>query len=199
MLKVGVTGGIGSGKSLICRIFGTLGVPVYDADSRAKFLIENHPTVKHSIISLFGPESYTPEGGYNRGYIAGQVFGNSGLLTRLNSIVHPAVGLDFENWASRYVSEPYIIKEAALMSAAGKASGMDKVIVVTAPEDLRVERVRRRDRQRTEEEIRHIIASQKTEKEFSTIADFLIYNDETRLVIPQILTLHHHLLNPVSS
>lgn len=194
MLKVGITGGIGSGKSMACKIFSSFGVPVYDADSRAKFLIENDPDIVREITTVFGEEAYQ-DGKYNRKFISSQVFKDKSLLSQLNKIVHPAVGKDFENWVKKSAPCPYVIKEAALMNAASQQNGLDKVIVVSAPDALRIQRIQRRDPQRSLSEIEAIIKNQKTEKEFNAIADYIVYNDEVTLMIPQILEIHHQILN----
>lgn len=196
MLKVGITGGIGSGKSIACKIFSSFGVPVYDADSRAKFLIENDPDIVRQITLVFGEEAYQ-DGKYNRKFISSQVFKDKSLLSQLNQIVHPAVGKDFENWVEKSASSPYVIKEAALMNAASQQNGLDKVIVVTAPDALRIQRIQQRDPQRSLGEIEAIIKNQKSEKEFNAIADYIVYNDEVTLIIPQILDIHRQILNQI--
>lgn len=196
MLKVGITGGIGSGKSIACKIFSSFGVPVYDADSRAKFLIENDPDIVRQITTVFGEEAYL-DGKYNRKFISSQVFKDKSLLSQLNHIVHPAVGKDFENWVEKTAPSPYVIKEAALMNAASQQNGLDKVIVVSAPDALRIQRIQQRDPQRSLSEIEAIIKNQKSEKEFNAIADYLVYNDEVTLMIPQILDIHHQILNQI--
>lgn len=196
MLKVGITGGIGSGKSIACKIFSSFGVPVYDADSRAKFLIENDPEIVRQITSVFGEEAYQ-DGKYNRKFISSQVFKDKSLLSQLNQIVHPAVGKDFENWVEKSAPSPYVIKEAALMNAASEQNGLDKVIVVTAPDALRIQRIQQRDPQRSLSEIEAIIKNQKSEKEFNAIADYIVYNDEVTLIIPQILDIHRQILNQI--
>ncbi len=196
MLKVGITGGIGSGKSIACKIFSSFGVPVYDADSRAKFLIENDPEIVRQITSVFGEEAYQ-DGKYNRKFISSQVFKDKSLLSQLNQIVHPAVGKDFENWVEKSAPSPYVIKEAALMNAASEQNGLDKVIVVTAPDALRIQRIQQRDPQRSLGEIEAIIKNQKSEKEFNAIADYIVYNDEVMLMIPQILDIHRQIINQI--
>ncbi|NBA85075.1 dephospho-CoA kinase [Emticicia sp. CRIBPO] len=196
MLKVGITGGIGSGKSIACKIFSSFGVPVYDADSRARFLIENDPDIVRQITLVFGEEAYQ-DGKYNRKFISSQVFKDKSLLSQLNQIVHPAVGKDFENWVEKSAPSPYVIKEAALMNAASEQNGLDKVIVVTAPDALRIQRIQQRDPQRSLSEIEAIIKNQKSEKEFNAIADYIVYNDEVTLMIPQILDIHRQILNQI--
>ncbi len=161
---IGITGGIGSGKSLIARIFSALGIPVYEADDRAKELIKKDPILKNQLLELLGPEAYLPSGEYNRAWVAGQVFDNPGLLQQVNERVHPRVRKDGEEWAQNYASSPYLLYEAAIMKAAGEGNIFQKVIVVEAPLELRIQRVKQRD-QRTEQAIRNIIDRQATEEE----------------------------------
>lgn len=195
MLKVGVTGGIGSGKSLACKIFVSFGIPVYEADSRAKYLIEHDPEIIRNIKKIFGDEAYDNQNNYNRPFISASVFKNKDLLLQLNAVVHPAVARDFETWASSFHQSPYIIKEAAIMNAAGKSNDLDKVIVVISPDDLRIERIKERDTHRTMDEIKGIIKNQKSEGEFRAIADFILINDDHSLLVPQILQVHKQLLS----
>jgi dephospho-CoA kinase len=190
MLQIGVTGGIGSGKSIVCRIFAALGVPVYSADDRAKWLLNHDTKLQHYVIDLLGNEAYGAHGSYNRAWVASQVFQNPSLLKQLNAIVHPRVREDTEAWMKQNAAAPYVVKEAAIMAKAGQNNTLDKVIVVDAPVDLRVARVLQRDPQRSEKEIRDIIARQFSDEERHQIADFVIYNDESRLLIPQVWKLH---------
>ncbi len=192
-LRVGVTGGIGSGKSIVCKVFETMGVPVYYADERAKWLIERHPGVREEISGLLGVEAYTAEGKYNTTYVSARVFSDRHLLDGLNAIVHPRVKEDTVQWIERHAEQPYVVKEAAIMKKAGEESGLDFVIAVVAPEALRIERVLSRDPQRTPEQVRSIIASQASEAELVAMADFMISNDEIQPVIPQVLEIHRQL------
>ncbi|MCP9770895.1 dephospho-CoA kinase [Lacihabitans sp. LS3-19] len=185
MLKIGLTGGIGSGKSVVAKLFGLLGVPVYESDQRAKWLIENNLKVKNKIIDLLGKESYFENGKYNKVYVAQQVFGNQEKLNLLNAIVHPSVSEDFKEWCEQKTS-PYIIKEAAIMN---KNSGLDKIIYVESPTELRIQRILERDKNRTFEQVQNIIKNQKSETEFKEIADFIISNNEEAMLIPQVLDL----------
>jgi dephospho-CoA kinase len=193
-LQVGVTGGIGSGKSLICRIFTVLGVPVYDADSRAKRLMTTDGILISQIQKEFGNLSYHPDGKLNTDYLGKVAFNNTDQLDKLNSLVHPRVASDYKEWVERQEGKSYLIKEAALLFEAGSAKMLDKIIVVSAPEALRIERTRRRDPHRTEPDIKKIIASQMEDKEKIKLADFVIINDETSLVTPQVLNLHERLI-----
>ncbi len=191
---IGITGGIGTGKSIICKIFEVLGVPVYYADERAKWLTNNDLQLRKEIKELLGREAYN-KGEYNRKWVASQVFANPELLKILNSLIHPRVFEDIKRWLAQQQNHAYILREAALTNAAGNGNDLDKIIVVTAPLDLRIARIKKRDTQRTEEEIRTIISRQKTEEEFQQIADYQIVNDEKQLVIPQVLALHKTLTN----
>lgn len=187
---IGITGGIGSGKSIICKIFEVLGVPVYYADERAKWLTNNDLQLRKEIKELLGREAYDSNGLYNRKWVAGQVFANPELLKILNSLIHPRVFEDTKLWIKQHQNYTYILREAALTNAAGNGNDLDKLIVVTSPLELRIERIKKRDPQRTEEEIRAIIARQKTEGEFLQIANYQIINNEIQLLIPQVLALH---------
>ena len=190
-MQIGVTGGIGSGKSVVCRVFETLGIPVYAADERAKWLTEHDPILKADITRLLGPEAYElVSGRYNRPWVAAQVFHNPDLLRQLNELVHPRVYADTLLWVQQHAQAPYVIKEAALMSAAGHGNSLDKVIVVHAPIDLRIQLIQQRDPHRSEAEIRNIISRQVSDEERARIADYIVYNDESQLLLPQILRLH---------
>ena len=191
-LQIGVTGGIGSGKSVVCKLFYCLEIPVYDADTRAKWLTNNDSEIRRKIVTLLGEQAYN-QGVYNRSFVASQVFNNPELLTSLNSIVHPAVLRDTEHWVNQHNDFPYVIKEAAIMNRAGQGNDLDYVVVVEAPVPLRIQRVLERDK-RSEEEIKAIIARQILDSDRSALADFTINNDETSALIPQILALHQKFL-----
>jgi dephospho-CoA kinase len=193
-LQVGITGGIGSGKSLVCKVFNILGIPVYDADSRAKLLYVQNEELKHELIQHFGPESYTAIGELNRRYLANQVFNDSRKVELLNSLVHPRVGADYQAWVQQHKHFPYLIKEAALLFESGSYLSLDKVITVFAPVDLRIQRVISRDPHRRAQEIEAIIAKQLAEEEKISKADYVIYNDDKNLLLPQILGLHQKFL-----
>ena len=189
-LRIGITGGIGSGKSLICRIFISLKVPVYDADSMARKLMTSDFVLIDQIKNEFGDLSYQSDGSLNREYLSKEVFNDPSKLEKLNKLVHPRVGIDSENWIKRNKAYPYVVKEAALLFESGANKLLDKIIVVTAPERLRVQRVLSRDKSRSEEEVVRIIRNQMNEAEKIEKADFIIRNDETELVVPQVLKLH---------
>lgn len=189
-LQIGITGGIGSGKSLVCRIFRSLGISVYDADSHAKELMTTDGILISNIKKEFGELSYHGDGSLNRKYLSSTVFNDAGKLEKLNKMVHPRVGEDYLQWVNERRGQSYVIKEAALLFEAGSYKLLDKVMVVTAPDWLRIERVKQRDPQRTEEQIRTIIGNQMPQEEKMKLADFTIVNDESVLLIPQVLKLH---------
>ncbi len=190
---IGITGGIGSGKSLICKIFSTMNIPIYDADSKAKYLINNDLSLKKSIKNLLGDTAYTSTDEYNRAWVASQVFNNADLLKQLNSLVHPCVHKDAHDWVKKYPKSPFLLYEAALMKAAGDSNMFDKVIVVNAPIDLRIKRIQARDK-RSEQEIKDIIARQISDEERLKIADYVIENDDKKPVLEQVLGLYEKIL-----
>lgn len=195
MLKVGITGGIGSGKTTVCKIFETLGIPIYYADDRAKWLMVNSPALQTGIINLFGKESYDEVGQLNRAYIGGIAFKHPKKLQKLNALVHPAVFVDGENWQQEQMilQAPYTLKEAALLYESGSHKFLDKMIVVTAPEALRIERVMKRDGL-DKTAVQDRIARQMPEEEKVAQADYIINNDGQQLLIPQVLDIHQQLL-----
>jgi len=194
-LQVGITGGIGSGKSLVSRIFHSLGAPVYDADSRAKKLMTTDGILVSQIKKEFGTLSYLPDGSLDRVYISKATFGHPDRLERLNQLVHPRVADDYSNWVASHRQSVYVLKEAALLYEAGSYKALDKVIVVTAPESIRLKRVLERDPQRKAEDVRDIMKRQWPEEEKAKRADFMIYNDDTQMVIPQVLDLHQRFIS----
>lgn len=195
-LTVGVTGGIGSGKSLICKIFETLGIPVYYADERAKWLQSNDDELVQAIKSAFGPGSYHEHGVLNRAFIASQVFENDEKLSLLNRLVHPKVAQDFQRWQQLHTQAPYVIKEAALLFETGSYQSLKKIINVNAPAALRIKRVLLRDHQRSKEQIVAIISKQWSDQERTKRADFTIENNESSHIVPKVLAIHHKLTKP---
>lgn len=186
MLLIGLTGGIGSGKSTVAKVFETLGIPVYYADDAAKRLMNTNPSLKQEIVRHFGTESYK-DGILNRAYIASIVFGNKEKLNQLNSLVHPATIEDSQQWVNQQTA-PYIIREAALLFESGASKGLDYVIGVSAPLPLRIQRVMQRDGL-SKGEIEQRISRQMDEEEKMRLCDFVINNDEQTLIITQILEL----------
>ncbi len=188
-LLIGITGGIGSGKSMVCRLFECLDVPVYYADSRAKWLTNHNPEIREKVIALLGPEAYGSNGLYDTRFVASCVFNNEPLLKALNAIVHPVVLRDTKQWVAQHVGLPYVVKEAAIMARAGQSNAVDYVVVVEAPVELRIQRILERDK-RTEQEIRAIIQRQVSDESRREIADYIVQNDDTSELIPQVLHLH---------
>ncbi|GAB3955667.1 dephospho-CoA kinase [Spirosoma harenae] len=197
-LQIGVTGGIGSGKSIICDVFRALGIPIYEADERAKWLTEHDPILKADVKRVLGSEAYDALGRYNRAWVASQVFANPELLLTLNSVIHPRVFADTTAWVAEQVGKPYVVKEAAIMKP-NTPQSPDKIIVVNAPVALRVERIRKRDPHRSEAEIRNIIDRQMPDAERLRLADYIIENDETQLVLPQVIRLHEEFLRQAAN
>lgn len=189
-MQVGITGGIGAGKSLVTRIFKTLGVPVYDSDSRAKYVMTTDGILISNIKKEFGELSFHPDGSLNRSYLSELVFRDEERLRKLNELVHPRVANDYEEWVAEHTQYEYLIKEAALLFESGSYKALDHVILVVAPELLRIDRVVRRDKGRTPDQVRKIMEQQMSDDEKMKLADSIIWNDESRLVIPQVLELH---------
>jgi dephospho-CoA kinase len=192
MLKVGITGGIGSGKSIVSKLFELLGVPVYNADHAAKLLMNNDPAIKEELVKYFGQETYS-HGSLNRSYLASKVFNNPEKLKLLNSIVHPITINDADTWMNRQQHAPIVIKEAAIFFESGSNIDMDYMVGVYAPQSLRIQRVIARDNSNAEA-IMDRMNSQMNEEEKMKRCDFIIYNDEQQLLIPQVLQLHKQLL-----
>ena len=196
MLKIGLTGGIGSGKTTVAKVFEVLGIPVYYADVAAKRLMNEDENLKQQIISHFGNASYA-DGKLNRQYLSSLVFNNKENLELLNSLVHPATIADAAVWFSKQKS-PYVLKEAALLFESGTAAGLDFVIGVTAPETIRMKRVMERDGV-TAAEVKKRIQHQMEESIKMRLCDFVIHNNEQEMVTPQVLKLHEQLLNRAQS
>lgn len=193
--RVGITGGIGSGKTTVCQIFEALGIPVYYADHWAKWLINNEDALKKGIVEIFGQEAYTPDGAYNRPFVAKVVFENKQKLAALNALVHPAVEQNSRSWHEEQAAlgVPYTLKEAALIIESGSHHFLDFLIVVTAPEALRIQRVVQRDGV-TKEQVSARMANQMPEAEKVVLADFVIVNDGTQALIPQVWRIHQTIL-----
>jgi dephospho-CoA kinase len=191
-MNIGLTGGIGSGKSTVAKIFETLGIPVYYADDAARTLMNTDTTVINTIKKHFGEESYL-NGELNRPYIASLVFNDNYKLELLNSITHPATIADAKKWMQQQ-NAPYTIKEAAIIFEAGSAEGLDYIIGVYAPAALRIKRVMDRDNT-TREDVLKRMSRQLNEEMKMKLCDFVITNDEQHLVIPQVLELHQKFLS----
>ena len=195
---VGITGGIGSGKSLVCKAFLHLGTPIYDADSRARKLLTEDLELIQNIKNMFGEECYFSSGELNREFLAKKVFKNESALNQLNKLVHPKVGVDFKQWSALQSGTPYVIKEAALLIESGSYKDLDKLIVIQATKKRRIERVLLRDAFRSKAEIEAIIDKQLSDVEFERYADFTINNNEEQLLLPHIINLHEMFLKLAS-
>lgn len=192
-LKVGITGGIGSGKTTVCKVFEFFGIPVYYADERAKAIMAENKQVIKAVRTLFGPEAYQRNGSLNRNYIAAIVFEDKEKLAALNSIVHPAVFEDGENWHRLQKNVPYTIKEAALLFESGGYKTLDKTITVFAPKEVRIKRVMDRDGL-SRSAVMSRIKNQMPDEAKKRLTDFVIKNGGTHLIIQQVWQIHHELL-----
>jgi dephospho-CoA kinase len=191
-IRIGVTGGIGSGKTTVSRLFGILNVPVYNADLRAKYLINNSPIIASQIIGQFGEQVYS-NNILNGKLLAQIVFNNPNELEKLNNIVHPHVFQDFDSWTQLHKNQHYIIKEAALIYETILHQKLDKIIVVTAPLDLRIARTIKRDKIR-QQDVTQRMANQMSDSEKIKKADWVINNGNYDLLMPQVLHIHQQLL-----
>lgn len=191
MLRIGLTGGIGSGKTTVAKIFELLGVPVYYADDEAKRIMTGNESLKKEIQKYFGEAAYV-NGELNRDFLASKVFNDKGKLELLNSIVHPATLSDADEWFDRQTT-PYAIKEAALIFEAGSEKNLEYVIGVHAPAELRIKRSMERDNVSRDKVIERM-NRQMDEEEKMKLCDFVLKNDEQELLIPQVLALHEKLV-----
>ena len=188
MIKIGITGGIGSGKTTVCKVFQVIGIPVFNADLEARRLMQENITLVDNIKNLFGKDAYEKDM-LNRAKIADMVFKNPELLKELNALVHPAVGKEFARWAAGQKNQPYIIKEAAILYESNAHKGLDYVIAVSAPEKLRIERIMQRDGI-SEARVRERMKNQWPERKKVQMADFVIVNDDKKMILPQVMRLH---------
>jgi len=192
MICVAITGGIGSGKSVVCKIFEKLGIPVFNADFEAKKLLNSSTTIRNNLTDLLGSDIYQANGDIHRKKMANRIFNDNFALQKVNEIVHPEVRKRFREWAEEQNS-PYVIQEAAIIFESGQSHSFDKIITVTAPSELKIERVMKRDhvsREKVLERMNNQLPDElKVEK-----SDFVIVNDDIEMVIPQIIKIHKKLL-----
>lgn len=187
MIKIGITGGIGSGKSTVCKVFKVLGIPVFEADQVARQLMISDAKVRMQLINLFGSTVYMADQSIDRKFLSGIVFNNPSLLADLNSIVHPAVQNAFDDWCQKQKS-PYVLHEAAILFESGFYKLMDKTITVVTLEVERIQRVMKRD-DTSEEQVRQRIKNQWTDEHRIKLADFVINNNDNELIITQIVEI----------
>jgi dephospho-CoA kinase len=192
MLKIGLTGGIGSGKSTVAEIFRTLGVPVFNSDQVARDLQENDPDVIAAMKKSFGEKVFTG-GKLDRSKMASEVFKDKEKLQLLNSIIHPAVGKAFEKFLSENAAKPYAIKEAAILFELVLEKQLDEMITITAPEEIRIERVMRRDGV-SEADVRARMKNQLPDETKAALSSFVLVNEGTGLVLPQVIAAHEKIL-----
>ncbi len=193
MIKGGLTGGIGSGKSTVACVLEQLGVPVYHADAEAKNILESE-AVKPELIGKFGNEIITPEGKVDRKALSDRVFGNPEELAFLNGLIHPRVRSDFESWCRLNAGHPYIVQEAAILFESGFDVLFDKTILVTAPEETCIQRVMKRDSV-PEALVRERMKNQWDTQRKIALADYILVNDEKEMLLPQLLALHTKLIS----
>jgi dephospho-CoA kinase len=196
MLKIGLTGNMGSGKTTVSKVFEILNIPVFYADDEAKKVMVTDHVLINAIKSAFGEISYFDDGTLNRKHIAALVFNNDAELKKLNSIVHPAVFRAFDEWVKNFNNVPYVLKEAALLFESDSYKFCDYTIIVQAPLETRIKRVMLRDRL-TLDEVERRNSNQFPEEKKTQLADYIIRNDGTQLVIPQVLELHREFLSLV--
>ena len=193
MKRIGITGGIGSGKTTVCEIFKSMGIHVYDADNKAKKLMNHNKALKAQIKSILGPAAYHRNGRLNRAFVASKIFADKKLLTKINKVVHPAVNQDALTWFKLLEKSPYALYEAALLVENGSYASFDKLIVVTAPEELRIERVMKRDKT-SKAAVQARMKNQLPEKAKVKVADYIIVNDGKESLIEQVVHVHRELV-----
>ncbi|GAB3934081.1 dephospho-CoA kinase [Mucilaginibacter myungsuensis] len=193
MFKVGITGNIGSGKTTVSKVFELLGIPVFYADEHSKLVMVQDQELIDGVKAAFGSESYFDDGTLNRKHIAEIVFNDADELAKLNALVHPATFRAFDHWLTQQGNVPYVMKEAAILFESGSYKLCDRSLLVSAPLELRIQRILKRDNI-TREQAEARDAKQFSEEKKKAMADDLIINDDTQLVIPQVLALHQQYL-----
>jgi dephospho-CoA kinase len=191
MLKVGLTGGIGSGKTTVCNVFEHLGIPVYHADIHARILSDADDDIKKALQNLFGEDIYT-RSGLNRKKISELIFVDTEMLQKVNAIIHPKVMKHFNEWMNEHTGMNYIIHEAAILFESGMNLLFNKIITVAAPEEIRIGRIIKREGM-TEVSVKNIIRNQWPEKKKISMSDYVVMNDQKRLILPQVLQIHNEL------
>jgi dephospho-CoA kinase len=196
MKRIGITGGIGAGKSTVTRIFEALDIPVYIADYEARKILSSNTSVKKQVRTLIGPEAFHKNGKPDRAYIASKIFNDPVLLAQLNKIVHPAVQLHFNRWCESFKPVQkilYVLQEAALLVETGNFKTLDALIMVACPEEIRIQRVMNRDNS-SRDEVLSRMKNQLTDAEKMRVSDYTITNDGKHLLIPQVLQIHKQII-----
>jgi len=192
-LSIGLTGGIGSGKSLVAEFFSLLGVPVYTSDVEAKKLMQTDITIRESLLNEFGDSVYSESGELNRAELANIIFNDAEALKKVNAIVHPQVRLHYQAWLEKQVEVAYVIQESAILFDTGLYKNFDRIITVTADPEIRIQRVMLRDKC-TRESVLERMSKQVAEQTKIDLSDFVIYNN-SELIIPQIISIHEQLIS----
>lgn len=195
MKIIGITGGIGSGKTTVCLLFESMGIPVYYADIQAKKIMNSNPALKKKVKDLLGDDAYFANGKLNRVYVASKIFSDKEMLSQINQLVHPMVQEDSKRWSEQFRKDeiPYVIKEAALLVENGSYRSLDSLIVVTCPQETRIQRVIKRDKTNYEEVLKKL-KIQLPEDEKIKVADFVIDNSGHKSLIPQVWKIHKKLI-----
>lgn len=193
---VGLTGGIGSGKTTVAGIFAHLGVPIFVADEVSKSLLDSDQDLQAALVNLMGPE-LVQNSKVNRPYMASRIFKDKDLLQKVNALIHPAVARAFETWYQKQ-NFPYVLREAAILYESGSYKDCAKVIVVSAPEELRLQRVMQRSGE-TAEQVQQRMSKQWPQEKKEALADYIIQNDHQQMLIPQVLSIHEDIIHTASS
>jgi dephospho-CoA kinase len=193
-MKIGVTGGIGSGKTSVCKVFNVLGIPVFSADQEAKSIMDTDPVIISAIISTTGEDLYS-NGALDRARLGSLIFRDETLLKKINSVIHPAVFDRFHKWTAEQ-SAPYVIMEAAILFESGASRLVDRIVTVLAPEEERIERVIRRSKL-TREEVLDRIRQQMDDDSREKMSDYIVRNSENDMIIPAVLKIHEDILKHI--
>lgn len=194
MLKVGITGGIGSGKSTICNIFRNLGVPIFSSDEEGRKVLNEDEDVRKELRKLFGDDMFISDGSVDRPRLASLIFSDPNAMDQVVSLVHPKVQEKYETWCIKHESRPYTLKEAAILFESGYYHDLDKIIHVFAPKEVRMQRVIQRDKS-IKEEVMKRMRFQYTDEERNKLADFILINEEIDTLLPQVMELHEIFVN----
>ncbi len=195
-MKLGITGGIGSGKTSVCRVFNVLGIPVFSADPVARQIMESDDNIIRGINKITGRNLYK-KGTLDRAELASLIFNNSDLLSKVNALVHPVVFEHFHQWINEQKA-PYVIMEAAILFESGGSNLVDRVATVVAPVEERIERVTQRNLL-TREQVMERIRNQMDDESRIKMSDYIIYNSENDMIIPAILKIHEDIINHINS